>query len=126
MAWCTATSCTAGLYFASGQFCFEQLLNESSVNEGEDALTVLMFLTLPRRANEDAWTSRTKSISPSCSARSTASLLPYLMIWIWSNLGLVPRQFGLRSSVTFRPCLKLVTTYGPEPTSGICGLKDPS
>src|SRR3954463_10870188 len=109
MAWWTATSCTAGLNFASGQFCFEQLLNESSVNEGDGACTVLTFLTLPRRANEDACTSRTKSISPSCNARSTASVLPYLMIWIRSNLGLVPRQLGLRSSVTLRPCRKLVT-----------------
>src|SRR4051812_23726418 len=122
MAWWTATSCTAGLNLASGQFCFEQLLNESSVNEGDGACTVLMFLTLPRRANEDAWTSRTKSISPSWSARSTGSVLPYLMIWIWSNFGLGPRQYGLRSMVTMRPWVNFVTTYGPEPTSGIFGL----
>src|SRR5215212_3509211 len=125
MAWWTATSCTAGLYFASGQFCLEQLLNDSSVNEGDGACTVLTFLALPRRANELACTSRTRSISPSCSARSTASVLPYLMIWIWSNFGFCPRQFGLRSIVTMRPCWNFVATYGPEPTSGIFGLYEP-
>ena len=61
------------------------------------------------------------SISPSCSARSTASWLPYLMNWISSKAGSAPRKFGLRSIRMIRPRSYSVTMYGPLPTSGSSG-----
>ena len=62
------------------------------------------------------------SISPSVSARSTASSLPYLMNCSSSNFGLGPRKFGFGSIRMIRLRLNSVTTYGPLPTIGICGL----
>jgi len=48
------------------------------------------------------------------------------MNWIPSKAGLLPRQCGLRRISTIRPRSNLVTTNGPEPTSGKAGLKAPS
>ena len=112
----------AGLNFASGQFSFEQRLNASSVNDGDAALIVLMFLVLASRSNVAGWTSAITSISPRVSARSTASLLPYLIHCSWSNFGLGPRNSGFGSIRMIRLRLNSVTTYGPLPTIGICGL----
>ena len=69
-------SWTAGLNFASGQFSSEQRLNASSVNEYVGAFTVSIPSCSLRRLNVAGWTSGMKSISPSVSARSTASSLP--------------------------------------------------
>ena len=62
------------------------------------------------------------SISPSVSARSTASLLPYLIHWISSNSGFSPRKYWLRVIRMRRPRSNAVTMYGPLPTSGSGGL----
>src|SRR3954451_1740186 len=112
----------AGLNFASGQFCFEHRLNASSVKEGEGALIVLMPFAFPRRSNVAYCTSVTMSISPTDSARSTASSLPYLMYWISSNFGAGPRKFGLRVSRMIRLRLNSVVMYGPLPPIGTDGL----
>ena len=115
-------SWTAGLNFASGQFCLLQRLNESCVNEGEGDLTALTSFALSSRAKAASWTSGMMSISPSVSARSTASLVPYLIHWISSNFGFVPRKFGLRVIRMMRPRSNALTTYGPLPTIGGFGL----
>ena len=104
------TSWTAGLNFASGQFFLLQRLNASCVNDGEAELTALTFLAFSRRAKLASATSGTMSISPSVSARSTASVLPYLIHWISSNFGFSPRKFGLRVMRMMRPRLNSVTT----------------
>ena len=118
----TARSCTPGLNFASGQFAFEQRLKASWVNEGEGARTGSMlsaFSSWLKLGRLDLH--RSPSISPSFSALTTASVVPYLMNWISSYLGLSPRQFGFRSIFTMRPCVNSVTMYGPLPTSGSFG-----
>ena len=58
------------------------------------------------------------STSPSVSARSTASALPYLIHCSSSNAGCLPRKFGLRSIRTSRLESNSVTMYGPLPTIG--------
>ena len=73
------------------------------MKEGEVDLTALTFFAFCRRAKLASWTSGTRSISPSVSARSTASLLPYLIHWISSNAGFSPRKFGLRVIRMMRP-----------------------
>src|ERR1700712_689574 len=96
MAWRTVRSWTPGLNFASGQFRLLQRLNASCVNDGDEAFTALMFLALASLANAADWTFGTMSTSPSVSARSTASAVPYLIHWISSNFGLGPRKYRLR------------------------------
>ena len=63
------------------------------------------------------------SISPSFSARSTASSVPYLMNWISSNTGFSPRTLRVAAPcVMMRPRSNSVTMYGPLPTIGSGGL----
>ena len=110
MAWRTLTSWTAGLNFASGQFCSLQRLNVSCVKEGEVELTASTSGAFFRRAKVACWTSGTRSISPSVSARSTASSLPYLIHCTSSNAGFSPRKFGLRVIRMRRPRSIALTT----------------
>ena len=118
IAWRTVRSCTAGLYFASGHLARGHMLNASSVNDGDGALTVSMFSVLPSRSKFAGLTSGIMSISPSVSARSTASELPYLIHCNSSKAGFLPRQFGLRSMRTSVLESNSVTMYGPLPTIG--------
>ena len=107
--------------FASGQILRGHRLKASSVNDGDGDFTALTFFVLPSRSNVASCTSVTRSTSPSVSARSTASALPYLIHWISSNFGFGPRNSLLRSIRTIRLESNSVTTYGPLPTIGIVG-----
>src|SRR6476646_7325592 len=98
-----------------------QRLNASWVNDGDGALIPLMFCVLLRRAKLLCSTSGMRSISPSESARSTASLLPYLIHWTSSKAGFFPVKLGLRVIRMIRPWLNSETTYGPLPTIGGVG-----
>ena len=93
----------------------------SWVNDGDGARSVLMLSASPSFPKLAAWASGIMSISPSRSARSTASIVPYLMNWISSKTGFLPRKFGLRLRVTIRPRSNFVTIQGPLPTSGSGG-----
>ena len=73
-------------------------------------MTALTFFASCRRAKLASATSGMTSISPSVSARSTASMLPYLIHWISSNAPLSPRKFGLRVMRMMRPRVNSLTT----------------
>ena len=94
------------------------------MNDGDGLLTASMLSELPSFSKLEACASGMLSISPSRSARSTASMVPYLMNWISSNTGFLPRKFSLRSMRTRRPRSNSVTTYGPLPTIGRGGWND--
>ena len=91
------------------------------MNDGDGDLTVLMFSVFPSRSKVAGWTSVIMSTSPRVSARSTASVLPYLIHWSSSKAGGSPRKFGLRSIRTSRLESNSVTMYGPLPTIGSFG-----
>ena len=56
----------------------------------------------PRRSKVVGCTSVMTSTSPRVSARSAASSVPYLMYWISSKFGALPRHSGFRSMRTIR------------------------
>ena len=77
---------------------------------GRALATVSMFGSSARRAKLFGLTSTTASTSPSWSARSTASWVPYLTYWISSKFGASPRNCGFRSMRRMRPFSYSVTT----------------